>query len=147
MTREKTIMTQKSKFKKIASKLFGLPFICIGVMHFVTPEIFVPLVPSAIGVPMFWVLLSGIFEVGVGIGICFNKTQRAAYGILILMLIVLYTANINMWVNDIPFNGQQMSNKGHMLRGVIQAVMILLSVWFGEFWPFLKAPSAQNDIS
>lgn len=140
-------MTQNSKFKETASKLYGLPFVWIGVMHFVTPEIFVPLVPSVIGVPMFWVVLSGVFEVGIGVGICFKKTQRMAYGILVLMLIVLYTANINMWINDIPFNGHQMSNPSHMLRGLIQALMILLSLWFGGFWPFLKGPSVKNGIS
>ena len=140
-------MTQTRKFKKIASKLFGLPFIWTGVMHFVTPEIFVPLVPSAIGIPMFWVVLSGVFEVGIGMGVCFEKTQRMAYGVLVLMLIVLYTANINMWINDIPFNGHQMSNAGHMLRGLIQGLMIAVSLWFAGFWPFLKGPSTEKGIS
>ena len=36
------------------------------------------------------------------------------------MLLVLYSANLNMWLNDIPFNGHVMRTGEHVVRALMQ---------------------------
>ena len=47
------------------------------------------------------------------------------------MLIVLYWANMNMWINEIPINGRVYENHWHILRGAGQILLILISLWLG----------------
>ena len=54
------------------------------------------------------------------------------------MLILIYWANINMWINDIAINGNKLSDEAHIIRGIIQALLILLVLWIGKIKPFNK---------
>ncbi len=124
--------------KKLLQIFYGLAFVVVGVSHFTNPEIFEPLVPSIIGYPVFWVYVSGVFEVLLGAGLWFSKTRRICSLGLVALLIVLYPANLNMWINDIQFNGTQMSSVGHTVRAVIQLVLICLAMWFGDWRPIRR---------
>ena len=42
--------------------------------HFYFIDIFAPIVPKIIGFPEFWVYLSGVFEIALGLG-SFTKTR------------------------------------------------------------------------
>jgi uncharacterized membrane protein len=57
------------------------------------------------------------------------------------MLVVLYWANLNMWINDIPIGGTRLSTKGHLIRGIIQMALIAVALWIGEWYPFGKDDS------
>ena len=78
---------------------YGLSYVLIGISHFTHPSLFVPIVPKIIGFPEFWVYLSGVFEIALGLGLFVQKTRYFSSLLIIAMLLVLYTANINMWVN------------------------------------------------
>ena len=53
------------------------------------------------------------------------------------MLIALYWANLNMWINDIELgDGTSLSAEGHALRLLIQIALILVIAWIGEITPF-----------
>ena len=73
--------------KQIASQLTGAAYVWIGVMHFIDPLLFTPLVPELIGAPIFWVYLSGVAEVALGMGLCVNRIRPYASRIIILMLL------------------------------------------------------------
>ena len=46
----------------------------------------------------------------------FQKTRRiSAYGVA-LMLLVLYWANFNMWINDIAIGGSKFGTEWHIMR-------------------------------
>ena len=47
----------------------GIPFIMIGLEHFIRPAPFDAIVPAYLGFPRFWTLASGVVEVLLGIGI------------------------------------------------------------------------------
>ena len=114
------------------SIMYGLSFIYVGVLHFISPEIFVPLVPRIISFAEFWVYLSGIFEIILGFGVCLPKYRKNAARMIILMLLVLYSANLNMWWNDIPFQGKHLSNLEHILRALVQALLIFFAIQIGK---------------
>ena len=123
---------------RMVTIIFGLFLVNIGIQHFRDPEWFEPIVPSVLGNPKFWVYLSGVFEIIFGIMILIEPLRK--YGSLgvSLMLIVLYWANLNMWINDIPIGGVKLNFFEHIMRGIIQILLILLSLYIGRWPPFAK---------
>ena len=91
----------KQTFRNVIGIFFGIPFVLIGYDHFISPEIYDPLVPDYMGSPRFWTILSGIFEIILGLGIISHSFVYSAKSLAVL-LIALYLANLNMWLNDIP---------------------------------------------
>ena len=111
----------------------GIPFIMIGVEHFLRPAPFDAIVPAYLGFPRFWTLASGITEVLLGIGIMLPPCRRLAALCLAVFLMCVYPANLNMWLNDIPFNGHVLSHKAHLLRLFIQLLLICLALWLAHW--------------
>ena len=121
---------------RIASILIGLPFIWIGITHFTNTAWFEPIVPEILGDARFWVLASGVFEILFGITIMIPKfTKITAIG-MVSMLVVLYWANLNMWINDISLGDTNLSNVEHIIRAFIQLILILTILWVGKLPPF-----------
>ncbi len=112
---------------------YGFWIAWIGVQHFRDPAWFEPIVPEILGSARFWVYASGVFEILLGIGVVLPWFRReAAFGIT-LMLLVLYWANLNMWINDIPLDGKTYATHWHVLRGVGQVALVYISLWLGGF--------------
>ena len=142
----------KETFRNVIGIFFGIPFVLIGYDHFISPEIYDPLVPDYMGSPRFWTILSGIFEIILGLGITIPFTRVYAAKSLVLLLITLYLANLNMWLNDIPFNGAKLTQIGHLIRFIIQVFLVLVCFWLAEinFKKFIlkviKKSSTEGDI-
>ena len=122
--------------RQITSVILGISFIWIGIQHFRDPEWFEPIVPSVLGNPKFWVYSSGIFEIILGIGVIIPNTQKISALSMSIMLVLLYWANLNMWINDIPIGGSKLSQTGHLVRGLIQFILIIVFLWIGKWFPF-----------
>ena len=125
------------------SVVYGLPFIWVGSRHFIDPALFEPIVPTYLGMPRFWVLLTGVTEIGVGLGIMWSRTRRIASILMIAQLCLLYLGNLHMWVNDVPFDGVSLSTTGHTIRAAIQVLLILIAAWLGGVGPFAEPESDQ----
>tara|TARA_B100000609_G_C17190671_1_gene422291 strand:- start:502 stop:960 length:459 start_codon:yes stop_codon:yes gene_type:complete len=142
----------KQTFRNLIGIFLGIPFVLIGYDHFICPEIYDPLVPDYMGNPRFWTILSGIFEIVLGLGIMIPFTRIYSAKSLALLLITLYLANLNMWLNDIPFNGAKLSQIGHLIRFIVQVFLVLVCFWLAEinFKKFIlkvmnKSP-AERDV-
>ncbi len=122
--------------RQITSVILGISFIWIGIQHFRDPEWFEPIVPSILGNPKFWVYSSGIFEIILGMGVMIPNTQKISALSMAIMLVLLYWANLNMWINDIPIGGSKLSQTGHLIRGLIQFILIIVFLWIGKWFPF-----------
>ena len=118
--------------KDMAAVVYGLPFVWVGVQHFIRPEIFIPIVPEYLGWPEFWVHITGWTEVALGVGIMVPRFRSLSAKLMIVQLILLYLANLNMWVNDIAFEGNRFGPVGHSVRLVIQLVLIGIAAWLGK---------------
>ncbi len=114
----------------------GLAFIMVGVDHFIHPDWYEPIVPKVLGNPEFWVYLSGITEIGFGLTIIPKKTREYSAIFGSAMLVALYWANLNMWLNDIPLSGITYGLSFHIVRLVIQIGLILFIAWIAEITPF-----------
>ena len=130
-------MLNKALIRNILALVLGIAFVRIGIYHFIDPEWFEPIVPEVLGSPRFWVWLSGIFEIGFGILLIIPRTREWGSVLGVWMLIALYWANLNMWINDIELgDGTSLSAEGHALRLLIQIALILVIAWIGEITPF-----------
>ena len=117
--------------KHILSTILGIFFINVGVGHFVDPEWFEPIVPTILGDPTFWVLLTGAMEIALGIGIIIPRTRKYSGLLMTFFLIAVYWANLNMWVNDVPLEGKTFATFWHIIRLLLQILMILVALWVG----------------
>ncbi len=105
----------------------------IGIHHFRNPQIYDDIVPTYLGFPRFWTLLSGIVEIILGIGLIIKFSRQITARFLIVFYLVVYLANLNMWVNDIPFSGNNLSQIGHSIRLLIQIILIIICIWISDF--------------
>ena len=102
----------------------GPAFVWVGIQHFVNPGFFEPIVPELLGNPPFWVYASGAVEVALGAALIHPRFRRVGGYATAAFLVVLYWANLNMWINEIPLSGTTFSTQAHIARGVAQLVMI-----------------------
>ena len=111
---------RRVRWLQMASVVYGIPFVWVGIQHFIRPEIFEPIVPPWLGWPWFWVHITGYTEIALGIGVMVPRTRRIAGWLMVLQLLLLYLANLHMWMADIPFQGVRMGTAGHIIRLAIR---------------------------
>jgi len=122
--------------KDVLAVGLGLFFVNVGIMHFTDVEWFTPIVPEILPFSAeFWVIVSGIPEVLCGIGLIVPRTRALAGKATVVLLIVLYWANLNMWVNDIELNGSTFPLWAHVARGLAQVAMIGIAAYLAEWLP------------
>ena len=80
---------------KIVRYLLGVFFVVAGANHFISPDVYLEMMPSWLplhGPAVFW---SGVAEVAGGLMLFFDRTARAGGVFLILLLIAIFPANVN----------------------------------------------------
>ncbi|MDE0892975.1 MAG: hypothetical protein OSB14_12390, partial [Planctomycetota bacterium] len=74
----------------------------------------------------------GALEVLLGLGIAFPKTRALSARCFALLVVLMSLANINMWWNDLEFNGTRLSATGHMLRLSAQIILLFTLFWLSK---------------
>ena len=120
--------------KNIVGCLLGLPFIWIGIQHFVNPKAFNEIVPRYLAAPSFWTYTSGALEILLGLGIMIPVTRTLSARLLVALVLVMSLANLNMYLNDTPFNGNLLSATGHAIRLIIQILLLVALLWLGAIF-------------
>ena len=112
----------------ILALIYGIPFILIGIEHFREPQKFVDIVPKYMPFALFLVYLTGVMEIVGGLGIIYPETREITGRLMVLFLIAIYPANLNMWMNDIPYNGTRLTTQGHLFRLSVQILLIVAAL-------------------
>ena len=95
-----------------------------GVQHFISPNNYIPFVPSFLPFTLAIIYLSGLFEILFGLALFFKKLETiGAWGILILMLLFL---PIHIWdvFSKTPAIG---SHNAALIRLPIQFLLIFIA--------------------
>lgn len=127
-----------SGLSHVLAIVLGLAFCRIGLLHWTNPEPFEAIVPAYLGAPSFWNLLSGSFEMLFGVGLVIPGTRKRSAMFLFFLVIAMSLANLNMWINDLPFNGTRLSTQGHVIRWCIQIVLLLTLARIAQIQPFRR---------
>ena len=71
-------------------------YVFAGIMHFVKPKMYMRIMPRYLPYHKELVLLSGVAEIVLGIGLCFTETLRFSIFGIILMLTVFLLVHFYM---------------------------------------------------
>ena len=117
----------------------GLFFTYAGVLHFTDSSWFEPIVPPILGSATFWVLVSGVVEIAVGLSLIMPKTRKLGGYSSAALLVALYPANLYMWAYDVELgDGASLSPTGHVVRLFAQIAGIMISLWIAEWKPGVR---------
>jgi len=108
----------------------SLFYILAGLSHFIDPEFYERIVPPMLPYKIPIVYISGIFEIVLGSLLSFQKTRSIACWGLVLLLIVIYPANIYVAMT----NGETMGITPIMAWGRLpfQFVLIGIAYWHSK---------------
>jgi uncharacterized membrane protein len=112
------------RFHQIYRIILAVFFIVAGANHFISPSVYLPMMPDYLPWHLCLIYLSGAAEIAGGIGICFPRWRRAAGWGLIALLIAVFPANLHMLLNDVPLGGKHLPQWILLARLPLQAVMI-----------------------
>ena len=76
--------------------LQSFTYVVAGVNHFLNPKMYLAIMPPYIPAHQLMVVVSGVAEVVLGIGLLFPATRSLAAWGLILLLIAVFPANLYM---------------------------------------------------
>ena len=107
----------------------SLLYVVIGVKHFIDPEFFITIVPPIIQWKKEAVLLSGFFEILLGLLLLFKHTRKHASWGIMLLLIFVFPANIYLYLSEIPRDILCMTKNQALLRMPFQIPLIIISYW------------------
>ena len=139
-------MSIRFTIRDLAALGLGLAFMYVGIDHFIHPAWYEPIVPEILPSARFWVLLSGFFEATLGLMLIIPRSRTIASLGMVWLLVLLYWANFNMWYNGIPLNGVNYDDKWHIVRLIIQIVLIFTFTWIGEITPFKGRESRIDEM-
>ena len=113
-------------------KIVGMAFVFLwfmggGVMHFISPEFFLAIMPPSLPYHEAAVAISGVFEIIGAVGLLFQRTRRTAGIGLFVLTLAVSPANIYMSLNPELF--PDVSDLALTLRLVIQ-VLLLACIWW-----------------
>ncbi len=74
-------------------------YIIAGIMHFIKTEFYLSIMPPYLPYHLKMVYISGICEILIGAFLIPQRTRRIAAWFLIVLLIVIFPANIQMTIN------------------------------------------------
>tara|TARA_B100001113_G_scaffold21745_1_gene15995 strand:+ start:373 stop:741 length:369 start_codon:yes stop_codon:yes gene_type:complete len=108
---------------KVLIYIYVFFFVWAGLNHFLNPQFYDSIVPSFIPYPRFVHQFTGILEIIIPLFFLSRYRKEAAI-MMIILLIILYGANLYVWVSNLPYGGNYWSNQQHFLRLLIQLLLI-----------------------
>ncbi len=106
----------------VGKGVFAALFVVGGVGHFVKTDVYMRIMPPYLPYHRALVLLSGVFEVALGILLLVPTTTRLAAWGLIALLVAVFPANLYMYQHPERFS---LSPTLLLLRLPLQVVLIL----------------------
>ena len=108
---------------KVLIYVYVLFFVGAGLNHFLNPQFYDAIVPSFIPYPRFVHQFTGILEILIPI-LFLTKYRKEAAIMMILLLVILYGANLYVWINNLPYGRNYWSNQQHFFRFLLQLFYI-----------------------
>ena len=108
---------------KVLIYLYILFFVGAGLNHFLNPQFYDAIVPSFIPYPRFVHQFTGIIEILIPL-LLLTRYRKEAAILMIIILIILYGANLHVWINNLPYGRNFLSNQQHFLRFLLQLFYI-----------------------
>ena len=106
--------------------VYVLFFIGAGLNHFLNPQFYDPIVPSFIPFPRAVHQFTGILEIIIPL-LLLTKYRKEAALAMIILLVLLYGANLYVWINNLPYGRNYWNNQQHFIRFLLQVLYIYIT--------------------
>ena len=117
--------------KRILLWVMAVFYVFAGVMHFVRPEFYMPIMPPYLPWHLELIYLSGIAEIVLGIAVLIPAWRSLAAWGIILLLIVIFPANVHVALYNVPLGGApEGAGIWNWVRLPFQGVLILWAWWY-----------------
>ena len=128
-------LPSRSTWYTVGKSVFGTFFVIAGIGHFVSPGLYLKIMPPYLPWHESLVFLSGIFEVGLGASLLIPRSSRLAAWGLIVLLVAVFPANIYLFMHQEILPASPIL---HFLRLPLQGVFI--------FWAYVYTrPRARRS--
>ena len=111
---------------KVLIYVYVIFFIGAGVNHFLNPQFYDAIVPQFIPFPRLVHQITGVLEIIITLFLLKRFRKEAAL-IMIVFLILIYGANLYVWVNNLPYGRTYFSNQQHFIRLLLQVLYIYIT--------------------
>ena len=122
-----------STTKRALLYLMGVFYIFAGVMHFVNPGFYMPMMPPYLPAHYALILISGVAEVVLGVAVLVPAYRHLAAWGIIALLIAVFPANLHIALHNVPLGG---ATEGlgiwNWPRLPLQAVLIAWAYWYTD---------------
>ncbi len=118
-----------SVYKSTSVFVMSLMYILIGIKHFTEPDFFLNIVPPKIPFKLFAVYFTGALEILGGALILSRKSRRIGAYVLICLLVVVFPANIYLYLFEAPQQLTGVNENQALIRMPFQIPLILLAYW------------------
>jgi len=113
----------------ILRQVLAVFFILAGLNHFLSPTVYLQLMPTYLPWPEELIAISGVAEIAGGLGVLYPPVRVAAAWGLILLLIAVFPANIQAAISGMSLAGKPIPHTILLLRLPLQFVLIYWVYW------------------
>lgn len=128
-----------------AAVAMGVFFIGAGAFHFVRPETYMPMIPSLLPAPLFWVYASGALEIAGGAALFVRRWRRWAGIGLTCLLVAILPANIQVAIASVQIEELPFPRWYFWIRIPFQACYVVWALWAGG--PLFRRDSLSHDTA
>ena len=111
---------------KLLIYVYVVFFISAGVNHFLNPQFYDAIVPDFIPYPRLVHRITGVIEIILPLFLLTRFRKEAAL-LMIIFLVILYGANLYVWVNNLPYGRTYFTNQQHFFRFLLQVLYIYIT--------------------
>ena len=105
-------------------------FVMIGTMHLINPSALTYMIEGFLPYPKLLVIVSGISEIILGLGLWWERSRKISAWLLIIQLTMMFPANINVAINHLSAPGGLPSEAWYTWsRLAFQPLYILWVYW------------------
>ncbi len=104
--------------------IMPLIYIFAGIMHFIRPIVYIRIMPSYMPYQKELVYISGFLEILFGVMLLFDNTKVLGAWLLIVLLFLVFPANIQMAVN------MYKSNSSYLWLAILRLPLQFLLIWW-----------------
>ena len=122
-----------NRFKRPLLYLLSFQLCMTGFLHLLTPDFFVSIVPPGLPSPEWLNVISGLFEIVIGVYLLEPRTRVLAAWGAIALFIAVFPANVNMMLENLgpegPGTGDPIAN---WIRLPFQLLFVVWAWWYTQ---------------
>ena len=111
---------------KLLIYVYVVFFISAGVNHFLNPQFYDAIVPDFIPFPRLVHQITGVIEIILPLFLLTRFRTEAAL-LMMIFLVLVYGANLYVWINNLPYGRTYFTNQQHFFRFLLQVLYIYIT--------------------